>query len=106
MTTVTLQITVISREKIMIKNFKDKTLQRLFREDIPATSKQEEKIKNRLETIVVASKIEDIRIPGYGLHELKGDRKGTWSIKISGNWRITFRFEDGNAYDLNFEDYH
>jgi proteic killer suppression protein len=86
--------------------FKDKTLQRLFRQDTSATTKQEEKIKNRLESIAVASKIENINIPGYGLHELKGDRKGTWSIKISGNWRITFRFEDGDAYDVNFEDYH
>ena len=90
----------------MIKSFKDKTLEKLFKQDKPATSKQEEKIKNRLESIAVASKIENINIPGYGLHELKGDRRGIWSIKISGNWRITFRFEDGDAYDVNFEDYH
>jgi toxin HigB-1 len=90
----------------MIKSFKDKTLQRLFRDDTSATTNQEEKINNRLESISVASKIEDIRIPGYDLHELKGERKGTWAIKISGNWRITFRFKDGDAYDVNFEDYH
>jgi proteic killer suppression protein len=96
----------IPRGKIMIKSFKDKTLEKLFRQDKAATTKQEEKIKNRLESMAVASKIENINIPGYGLHELKGDRKGTWSIKISGNWRITFRFEDGDAYDVNLEDYH
>ncbi|MCC5629098.1 type II toxin-antitoxin system RelE/ParE family toxin [Nostoc sphaeroides CHAB 2801] len=50
--------------------------------------------------------VEDIRLPGYDLHELKGDRKGTWSIKVSANWRITFKFEDGDAYDVNLEDYH
>ncbi|MGI2904195.1 type II toxin-antitoxin system RelE/ParE family toxin [Tolypothrix sp. VBCCA 56010] len=50
--------------------------------------------------------LEDIRLPGYDLHELKGDRKGTWSIKVSANWRITFKFEDGDAYDVNLEDYH
>ena len=90
----------------MIKSFKDKTLQNLFKDDMTATTKREQKINNRLESISVASKIEDIRIPGYGLHELKGERKGTWAIKISGNWRITFRFKDGDAYDVNFEDYH
>ena len=90
----------------MIKSFKDKTLQNLFKDDMPATTKREQKINNRLESISVASKIEDIRISGYGLHELKGERKGTWAIKISGNWRITFRFKDGDAYDVNFEDYH
>jgi proteic killer suppression protein len=50
--------------------------------------------------------VDDIKLPGYDLHELKGDRKGTWSIKVSGNWRITFKFEDGDAYDVNLEDYH
>lgn len=50
--------------------------------------------------------LEDIRLPGYDLHELKGDRQGTWSIKVSGNWRITFSFEDGEVYDVNLEDYH
>jgi|GEM_PF-763695 Plasmid maintenance system killer protein len=42
----------------------------------------------------------------YDLHELKGDRQGTWSIKVSGNWRITFSFGDGEVYDVNLEDYH
>ena len=43
--------------------------------------------------------------PGYRLHPLKGDLKGRWSISISGNWRITFRFEDGDAYDVDLTDY-
>lgn len=43
---------------------------------------------------------------GYGLHPLKGDLKGHWAVKVSGNWRLTFRFEDGNAYVLNYQDYH
>ncbi|CAD5951666.1 Endoribonuclease HigB [Planktothrix agardhii] len=50
--------------------------------------------------------LEDIRLPGYDLHELKGDCQGTWSIKVSGNWRITFSFENGEVYDVNLEDYH
>jgi toxin HigB-1 len=50
--------------------------------------------------------IEDLDILGYRLHPLKGDRKGIWSISVSGNWRITFQFDDGNVYVVNYEDYH
>ena len=56
-----------------------------------------------LDNAVTAS---DLDLPGYRLHPLKGDLKGHWSISISGNWRITFRFEDGDAYDVDLTDYH
>ncbi|MBW4641428.1 MAG: type II toxin-antitoxin system RelE/ParE family toxin [Goleter apudmare HA4340-LM2] len=92
----------------MIQTFKNKALENLFRKNfnkgIPANL--EKKIRIRLEVIDSALIVEDIKLPGYDLHELKGDRKGTWSIKVSGNWRITFNFEDGHAYDVNLEDYH
>ena len=45
-------------------------------------------------------------LPGYKLHELKGDKKGIWSITVNGNWRITFEFINGDAYIVNYEDYH
>lgn len=45
-------------------------------------------------------------LPGYRLHLLRGDRKGHWSVTISGNWRIVFRFEDGDALDVDLVDYH
>ncbi len=45
-------------------------------------------------------------LPGYRLHQLKGDKKGIWSITVSGNWRITFRFDDGSAHDVDLIDYH
>ena len=45
-------------------------------------------------------------MPGYRLHPLKGRLKGYWSISISGNWRVIFRFEDGDAYDVDLIDYH
>ena len=48
----------------------------------------------------------DLDLPGYRLHPLKGDLKGYWSISISGNWRVTFRIEDGDAYDVDLTDYH
>jgi len=45
-------------------------------------------------------------IPRFRLHPLKGKEKGTWAIDVSGNWRVTFRFEDGHAYIVDYEDYH
>ena len=50
--------------------------------------------------------IEDMDIPGFKLHPLKGKLKGRWSISVNGNWRITFEFQDGNAFVLDYEDYH
>ena len=44
--------------------------------------------------------------PGWRLHPLKGELKGFWSVSVSGNWRVIFRFEDGDAFDLDFVDYH
>ena len=48
----------------------------------------------------------DMDLPGLGLHELKGRRKEIWSVKVSGNWRVTFNFQKGDAFDVNYEDYH
>jgi proteic killer suppression protein len=53
-----------------------------------------------------ASGPQDIDLPGDWLHELKGQRTGTWSVKVSGNWRMTFRFGGSCATDVDFEDYH
>lgn len=53
-----------------------------------------------------AYKPSDLDLPGYRLHPLKGDLKGYWSISISGNWRMIFRLEDGDAYDVDLVDYH
>lgn len=92
----------------MIQTFKNKALEKLLKENITKgiPKELERKIRIRLEVIDAASIIDDIRLPGYDLHELKGDRKETWSIKVSGNWRITFRFENGEADDVELEDYH
>ena len=45
-------------------------------------------------------------LPGWRLHQLKGDRRGQWSVRVSGNWRIVFRFADGEAVDVDLIDYH
>lgn len=59
-----------------------------------------------LSLLEVAQMADDMNVPGYRLHPLKGDRKGYWAVHVSKNWRITFRFEAGNVCDVNLEDYH
>ena len=92
----------------MIQTFKNKALEKLLKENTKKGIPQnlEKKLRIRLEVIDAAEIIEDVRLPGYDLHELKGDRRGTWSIKVSANWRVTFRFEEGDAYEVDLEDYH
>ena len=64
------------------------------------------KLRMQLAAINTAHEIEDINIPSFSLHKLKGGRSNIWSISVNGNWRVTFEFKDGNAYILNYEDYH
>jgi proteic killer suppression protein len=92
----------------VIKSFRHKGLREFFetgsKKGIPGDLAV--RIRIRLDVIDAAKTIDDIDLPGFRLHELKGDRAGTWSVWVSGNWRITFRFIDGNAYDVDLEDYH
>jgi len=92
----------------MIKSWADKGLKDFFetgsKKRIP--SDLASRIRIRLDAIAAAAVVTDLDLPGFKLHELKGDRKGTWSIWVNGNWRITFTFVDGDATDVNLEDYH
>jgi proteic killer suppression protein len=60
----------------------------------------------QLAALDTAQELDDMDIPGFKLHPLKGKMKGRWSISVSGNWRVTFAFRDGNAFVLDYEDYH
>ena len=53
-----------------------------------------------------AQSVEDMNVPGFRLHSLKGAERGRWSVCVNGNWRLTFEFRDGHAYVLDYEDYH
>ena len=64
------------------------------------------RIKNILFALDTAIAIDDMDIPGFRLHALKGQAAGRWAVSVSGNWRITFEFRDGNAYVVDYEDYH
>ncbi|OGA32542.1 MAG: hypothetical protein A3G80_07325 [Betaproteobacteria bacterium RIFCSPLOWO2_12_FULL_62_13b] len=60
----------------------------------------------QLAALDTAQRVEDMNIPGFRLHSLKGRERGRWSIWVSGNWRLTFEFRDRDAYVLDYEDYH
>lgn len=60
----------------------------------------------QLAALDTAHVIDDINLPGFRMHPLKGDKAGRWSITVSGNWRMTFEFREGNAFVLDYEDYH
>jgi len=87
---------------------KQKGLQRFYELGSKAGVQTGHKSRLRLQlsALDTATVIEDLEIPGFRLHSLKGKLKGRWSISISGNWRLTFEFKDGNVYVLNYEDYH
>ena len=92
----------------MIKSFKHKGLERFFETGSTRgiQTKHSTKLRMQLSALDTAQAIEDVDVPGYRLHSLKGTRKGLWSITVNGNWRVTFDFTDGNAYIVNYEDYH
>ncbi|MBI2993584.1 MAG: type II toxin-antitoxin system RelE/ParE family toxin [Gammaproteobacteria bacterium] len=92
----------------MIKSFRHKGLRRFFETGSTAGIQVQHARKIRLEltALETATTIDDTAIPGFRLHPLKGDRKGQWAIAVSGNWKITFEFRDGNAFLLDYEDYH
>ena len=92
----------------MIRNFRHKGLDRFFRKSgrRGVDAKQSDRIKRILDRLDAVATAEDMALAGFGFHPLKGDRKGTYSVSVSGNWRITFGFADGDATDVNLEDYH
>ena len=92
----------------MIRSFRHRGLRRLYERDDPSRigANLLDRVALALADLDAASKPGDIDLPGYRLHPLRGDRRGLWSISISGNWRLTFRFEDGDVYDVDLVDYH
>lgn len=92
----------------MIRTFRHKGLRQLFetgRSRAVAADLQKRLIR-QLDFLNRAVSPADMNLPGYRLHELKGERKGTWSVTVSGNWRLTFTFSEGDAFDVDLEDYH
>lgn len=92
----------------MIKNFAHKGLKKFFLTGNKAgiQAKHAERLRLILAQLNQARVIEDMHIPCLALHELRGDRKNTWAVTVQANWRITFRFENGDAEIVDYEDYH
>ena len=92
----------------MIASFKHKGLRRLFDNDDrrSLTAEHAEKIRLILLTLHSSDDIEAMNLPSFKLHPLTGNLKGLWSVTVRANWRIVFRFEDGNAFDVDLMDYH
>lgn len=92
----------------MIRSFKSKALERFFtRGDASKLSVQApDKIGRMLQALDDAIEPGDMAFPGWRFHPLTGDRKGVFSITVSGNWRITFGWDDEDAIDVDLEDYH
>jgi proteic killer suppression protein len=92
-----------------IRSIPHRGLRRLYKSgdgrDLP--SSMVEKISDILLAIDEAAHPDEVGLfPGWRLHPLKGELKGFWSVTVSGNWRVIFRFEEGDAFDLDFVDYH
>ncbi|MBE9061463.1 type II toxin-antitoxin system RelE/ParE family toxin [cf. Phormidesmis sp. LEGE 11477] len=92
----------------MIRSIKHKGLRKFFETGNTAgiQAKHAEILEDKLTALDTAESIDDMNIPGYRLHSLKGKLKGRWSIRVSGNWRLTFEFRDKDVYVLDYEDYH
>lgn len=93
---------------IVIKDFKHKGLEKFFLAGSKAgiDPAQAAKLRLILGRLHAATLPKDMNLPGLFLHELKGDRQGIWSVRISGNWRITFKFDGQDVTGVNYEDYH
>ena len=92
----------------MIESFRHKGLRQLFENDNAkgVSAEHVRKIKQILAVLHAAQAVDAVRLPTFGLHALKGDLKGFWAVTVRANWRITFRFEDGKALDVDLVDYH
>ena len=92
----------------MIQSYRHKGLRKLFEDDNRSklSAQDVDKIARVLARLSAANVPEDVDAPGFKLHRLKGDLKGFWAVTVRANWRIIFRFEDGDALDVDLVDYH
>ncbi len=92
----------------MIISFIHKGLERFYLTGSKAGIQPEHasKLRRILTVLETAQVPDDMDLPGYRLHSLQGNRQGTWSVRVSGNWRITFQFTEQNVELVDYEDYH
>ena len=92
----------------MIESFKHKGLRSLFEQDDARRvgADQVDRLRLILSALDQAGEVQDMNQPTFRLHQLKGNRKGARAVTVRANWRVTFLFEGGDAYDVDLEDYH
>ena len=92
----------------MIQSFRHKGLRRFYEAGSVAgiQPKHAKRLRMLLAALDSAHIVADMDVPGFRLQLLKGEEKGRWSVWVNGNWRMTFEFRDGQAYVLDYEDYH
>jgi proteic killer suppression protein len=92
----------------MIQSFRHKGLKRLYEDADPRGILAEHltKLRNILARLDAAGSAEDMNLPGFNLHALKGELRGLWAVTVRANWRVIFRFVDGHAFDVDYLDYH
>lgn len=92
----------------MIQSIRHKGLKRLYEVDDSrgVMAEHTEKLRDILARLDAATKVEDMDLPGFRLHALKGDRRGFWAVTVRANWRVVFRFADHDALDVDYLDYH
>ena len=92
----------------MILSFRHKGLERFFEQGRKSgiQAKHANKLRLILGRLNAATAPEDMDLPGLYLHPLSGNRSGIWSVRVSGNWRVTFRFDGSNAEIVDYQDYH
>jgi toxin HigB-1 len=92
----------------MIRSIRHKGLKRLYEDDDPRGVMREhtEKLRDILARLDAASTATDMDLRGFRLHPLKGGLKGFWAVTVRANWRVIFRFAEGDALDIDYADYH
>lgn len=91
-----------------VQSFRHKGLKRLYEDDDPRGILHEhtEKLRDILARLDAATIVEDMDLPGFRLHPLKGEWKNRWAMTVRANWRVVFRFVEGHAFDVDYVDYH
>lgn len=92
----------------MVRSIRHKGLKRLYEDDDPrgVMAEHVEKLRDILARLDAARIAEDMDLPGFRLHALKGELKGFWAVTVRANWRVIFRFADHDAFDVDYVDYH
>jgi len=92
----------------VIRSIRDKGLKRLYEDDDPrgVIVEHAEKLRDILVRLDAAGDVSDMDLPGFRLHPLKGELKGFWAVTVRANWRVIFRFTDGEVSDVDYIDYH